>query len=235
MGNLRNRTYPTIRIMKKWISLIILILLVSSCSNDRKQPEDSKNVEQKLDPKNSDFKETKQPSDSVSIVIKDSSDYSLNFIRSLKTDKSFWNYTLNGNLFIFNDNDTTKFPEDPPMGKIVILSNKKEDIEINLTVKRVFQSSIEYKLEFIQNGSSSIQKGLADLSPHFFLGSESDTDDSTGYSYFSAEYWDKNIDYLSIRIGKEPINEKTLRGIIVCKLGSVKIDLDNFPTLKEKQ
>jgi hypothetical protein len=221
--------------MKKMFSLIILILVVSSCSKNRKLPNDNKNVAQKLDLKNSEFKETKQLTDSFSIVIKDSSDYSISFIRSLKTDKFFWNYNLNGNLFIFNDNDTTKFPEDPPLGKLVILSNKKEDLEINLTVKRVFQSSIEYKLEFIQNGTSSIQKGLADLSPHFFLGSESDTDDSTGYSYFSAEYWDKNIDYLSIRIGKEPINEKTLRGKIICKIGSLKVDLDNFPTLKEKQ
>jgi hypothetical protein len=218
--------------MNKIFPLIIFILLVSSCSHNRKKEIDKKSREQRMNLKNSNIN---QPRDSFAILINDSSDYSLNFMRSLKTDKSYWKYVLNRNLFIVNENDTATFPTDPPMGKLVFMSNQKEDLKINLTVKRIFLSSIEYKLEFIQNGSSLIQNGYADLSPYFFYGSESDTDDSSGYAYFSAEYWDKNIDYLSIRIGKEPIAEKTLRGKIICKIGRYKIDLDNFPTLKEKQ
>lgn len=213
---------------------LILIFLVSSCSHEKKQNVQGNTIEPIIMASNSKVEKIKQVSDSFSIVIKDSSDYSSRFINSLETDEIFWKYTLNGNLLITNNQDTSKFPEDPSLGKVIYLTNKKENLEIKLTVKRVFLSTIEYKLELIDNGKPLTQKGFADLSSHFFLGSESDIDDSSGYGYFSVEYWDKTLDYLSIRIGKEPIKEEYYRGKIICKLGSYKIDLDNFPTLIEK-
>lgn len=221
--------------MKIMFPLIISSILISSCTHGKKQDVPSKVPIQNTI--NSVIKETKHNPDSFLIEIKDSSDYSSNFIKSLNPDKTFWKFSLDGNLLITNDQDTTEFPEEPPIDKVVLLSNKNDKFEINLTVKRVLLSTIEYKIELIERtGHSIIKSGSADLSSHFFLGSESDFDDSSGFQYFSAEYWDSIINYqTSIRIGKDPINNKSFLGKIICTLGNNKIDLDNFPTLIEKK
>ncbi|MBK7133664.1 MAG: hypothetical protein IPH69_12835 [Bacteroidales bacterium] len=154
--------------MKIMFPLIISSILISSCTHGKKQDVPSKVPIQNTI--NSVIKETKHNPDSFLIEIKDSSDYSSNFIKSLNPDKTFWKFSLDGNLLITNDQDTTEFPEEPPIDKVVLLSNKNDKFEINLTVKRVLLSTIEYKIELIERtGHSIIKSGSADLSLSFLF------------------------------------------------------------------
>jgi hypothetical protein len=171
------------------------------------------------------------------IVIRDSSDYSLSFLKSLnKPGNNYWKYELDSNLLIINERDSAKFPNAPPLGHIIHLANKSEDLEINLTVKRINQSTIEYVIESrSDNKNHVVKKGIADLYPVFYLGTEEDKDDLSGNYYSSIEYWDINDSLMTaIRIGENPTKKDSFLGKVKVKMGSLKIDLDNFPTLIEK-
>ena len=99
------------------------------------------------------------------------------------------------------------------------------------------QTTIKYNFSVTSDILTNIQKsGIADLSPHFFLGAESDEIDSNGISYLSVEYWDPSDSFLtSIRVGIDPENEKILLAKIICTIEPFKIDLDNCPTLIENK
>jgi hypothetical protein len=170
------------------------------------------------------------------LIIRDSSLYSISFLKSLKPQKAHWKFYLDGERFIFNNLDTVLFPNALPLDKVIFLTGGNGDLKINLFVKRILLSTIDYKIEVIKNNNPPIIKsGLADLSPYFFIRSKTDEIDSTRYSSESIEYWDTNGDYLtSIRIGKARDNNKLLLGKIEYKLRSIELTLDNCPTLIEK-
>ena len=168
-----------------------------------------------------------------SLVIRDSSLYSVSFLKSLEPQKSQWKFYLDGDRFIINNSDTVLFPKALPLNKLVFLTGSNSDLRINLYVKRILLSTIDYKIEVIKNNNPpTIKTGLADLSPYFFLHSKLDEVDSTGYSIESNEYWDINgSDLTSIRIGKARDNNKLLLGTVECKLASIEITQDNCPIL----
>jgi hypothetical protein len=170
------------------------------------------------------------------MIVIDSSFYSISFLKSLEPQKAHWKFCLDSDKFIFNKLDTILIPNLLPLNKVIFLTGKKSDLRINLSVKRILISTIDYKIEVIKNNNPPVIKsGLADLSPYFFVHSKTDEIDSTGYSTESTEYWDSNGDYLtSIRIGKTQDNNKLLLGKVECKLKALEINLDNCPTLIEK-
>jgi hypothetical protein len=131
--------------------------------------------------------------------------------------------------------DTIIFPNQLPLNKEVFLTGKNGDLRINLSVKRILISTIDYKIEVIKsNNPPAIKSGLADLSPYFFIQSKTDEIDSTNNKTESTEYWDLKDDYLtSITIGKTQDN-KSLIGKVECKLEGFEINFDNCPTLMEK-
>ncbi len=214
--------------MKSIIFIIFLTALFNSCSQDSKPG------------KTRSSKITTQKSNSIndtnsSIIVVDSSFYSVSFLKSLEPQLAQWTYCLDSDKFIFNRLDTIIFPNQLPLNKEVFLTGKNGDLRINLSVKRILISTIDYKIEIIKNiFPPAIKSGLADLSPYFFIQSKTDEIDPTNNQTESTEYWDLKDYYLtSIRIGKTQDN-KSLIGKVECKLKAFEINFDNCPTLMEK-
>jgi len=215
--------------MKSSLLIIILMILIQSCGQNSK----SGKVSNSLIITQDSLSHQSYNDTNFSLIIRDSSLYSVSFLKSLEPQKAHWKFYLDGNRFIFNNSDTILFPNAPPLNTEVFLTGSKGDLRINLFVKRILLSTIDYKIEIIKNNNPpKIKSGLADLSPYFFLHSELDEVDSTGYSYESNEYWDINgSDLTSIRIGKARDNNKLLLVKVECKLTSIEINIDNCPIL----
>ena len=207
---------------------IILIALFYSCGQNAR-PGKSRDSQDTIENLNS------NEDTNSSIIIKDSSFYSATFLKSLKPQKAHWKFYLDSDKFVFNKIDTILFPNLLPLSKVVYLTGKNNDLEINLTVKRILISTINYNIEIIKKSNPPVIKsGSADLSPYFFVHSKTDEIDSTVYSSESIEYWDNTSDYLTtIKVSKDQDN-KLLIGKVECKLNSLEITQDNCPTLKEK-
>ncbi len=223
--------------MKSSLVIIILIILIQSCGQNSKSGKVSNTlivIQDSNSLGNQDLKTKSINDTNFSLIVRDSSLYSLTFLKSLEPKKAHWKFYLDGNRFIFNNSDTVLFPDAPPLNNIVFFTGRKGDLRINLFVKRILLSTIDYKIEVTKNnGPPIIKTGLAELSPYFFLHSKLDEVDSTGYSIESNEYWDINgNDLTSIRIGKAIDNNKLLLGKVECKLPSIEINLDNCPTLQ---
>ncbi|WP_299436109.1 hypothetical protein [uncultured Aquimarina sp.] len=165
--------------------------------------------------------------------------YSSTFISKLRSAKRMKKIEFTEDVMILNEEDTVQFPEFPKIDKRSVLTGRKDDLAIALTIKRINYTSIEYRIEMVEFGKSNkMENGIADLGIYFFLGSESDTDQRSNVGYFSTEYSNyKDSCYTKIRIGNiDDSPEKPLLAKIVknCN-GEIKnIDLDNFPNLREK-
>jgi len=214
--------------MKSILFIIILTALFYSCSQDSKSGKTR--ISQITTQKSNSIYDTNS-----SIIVIDSSFYSVSFLKSLEPQLAQWKYCLDSDKFIFNRLDTIIFPNQLPLNKEVFLTGKNGDLRINLSVKRILISTIDYRIEVIKsNNPPAIKSGLADLSPYFFIQSKTDEIDSTINKTESTEYWDLKDDYLtSIRIGKTQDN-KSLIGKVECKLKAFEINFDNCPTLMEK-
>ena len=214
--------------MKSILIIIVLTALFYSCRQDSK-PGKTRNSQITTQKSNS-INDTNS-----SIIVVDSSFYSVSFLKSLEPQLAQWKYCLDSDKFIFNRLDTIIFPNQLPLNKEVFLTGKNGDLRINLSVKRILISTIDYKIEVIKsNNPLAIKSGLADLSPYFFIQSKTDEIDSTNNKTESTEYWDLKDDYLtSIRIGKTQDN-KSLIGKVECKLKAFEINFDNCPALMEK-
>lgn len=172
------------------------------------------------------------------VVIKDRADYSEKFIQGLK-ELGFEKIELRDSLLLINDKDTAYFPRTLKIGKQIILTGKKGNLAIALTVKRINYTTVDYKIEMVEFGKASHdQTGQADIIASFFYGSESDVSEKTGNGYFVtefSEYKDKDC-YTHIRLGYEEETGPYLSGKLKknCNGQIMVIDLDNFTTLVEK-
>ena len=92
-----------------------------------------------------------------------------------------------------------------------MLTAKKNELAVALTVERINLTSIDYRLEIVEFGNSSLtENGKAHLSPHFHLGSDTDESSISGISYLSTEYINsKDSCYTYIRLGKKKRNQET--------------------------
>lgn len=175
------------------------------------------------------------------VVIKNKADYSDNFISELKKIPYavYQKFELIDSLLIINEVDTVYFPKTPKMKQRIVLTGKKENLAIALTVERINYTAIDYTVEMVEYGKTKYsQKGQAEFGPTFFLGEESDTSEKTGLAYFSTEYTEyKGEDcYTYIRLGYEKETGPYLLGKLIknCN-GKIKdIALDNFTNLIEK-
>jgi len=173
------------------------------------------------------------------VVVLNKSDYSEKFIKDLEEDSGLGKkFVLKDSLLIINDHDTAYFSPTPKRGQVFILKGNNERLAITLTVKRINYTSIDYNIEMVQKGKKNYtQNGQADIISSFFLGTESDEDDS-GLSYFVTEFHgslDKAC-FPSIRLGYSQEGPRLLLGKLIknCNDEITDISLDNFPTLKEK-
>ena len=172
------------------------------------------------------------------IVVKNKSDYSENFIQGLR-ELGYEKFELKDSLLIINSKDTSYFPETTEIGKQIVLTGRKENLAIALTVKRINYTTVDYKIEMVEFGKTSHnQNGKADIISSFFFGTESDQSEKTGNEYFVTaftEYKGKDC-YTFIRLGYEEETGPFLLGKLKknCNGKIMDIDLDNFITLIEK-
>jgi hypothetical protein len=227
----------------KYILTILIGLTLVACNNSRKDNKSVSNSQRTIKIVSVDslsVKNNKVPLDKkeTEIIIKNKSDYSPKFIQGLK-DLGYKKFELKDSLLLINGKDTEYFPETPKIGKKIVLTGRKGNLAIALTVKRLNYTTIDYKIEIVDFGKTShIQSGQADIISSFFFGGESDESEKTGNSYFVTEfteYKDKKC-YTYIRLGYEEETGSYLLGKLKknCNGKIIDIDLENFTTLIEK-
>jgi len=177
-----------------------------------------------------------QPDSSIIIHIKDSADYSPTFLRKLEAS-GLTQVSLVDSFMILGESYKARIPQIPELGKRTALTGRKGDLAIALTVERINQTTIDYRLEMVEFGNASFHsRGQAHLSPHFYLGAETDEGPS-GDAYLSTEFNDlQDSCYTLIRIGsQDPSYPRLLAKLVSNCNGELQdIKLDNYPTLVEK-
>lgn len=229
--------------MKKIIHISLVLFVLAGCETDKSinmEPELSDEVgSEKVDFGQKVIEQSNSISEIVgnSIYVKDSSDYSMSFLNAMK-ESGMDNVSLVDSFLILNRTDTVVFPQIPKVGKKTILTAKKDNLAIALRIKRINQTTIDYKIEMVEFGKASYNyKGQADLIPRFYFGAETDESSLSGFSYLSTEFSiNQDSCYTYIRLGREENSGKYLLGKIIknCNGKIRDIDLDNFPTLIEK-
>jgi len=142
-------------------------------------------------------------------------------------------------LLLINNKNTSYFSETPKIGKQIVLTGRKGNLAIALTVKRTNYTTVDYKIEMVEFGKTKrFQSGKADIISSFFFGAESDESEKTGFEYLVTEfteYKDKDC-YTYIRLGYEEETGPYLLGKLKknCNGKIMNMDLDNFTTLIEK-
>ncbi|WP_237274930.1 hypothetical protein [Tenacibaculum ovolyticum] len=231
--------------MNKILPFIFLPFMFLSCisNNYKKQKTEKTNNFKKIETSTKSEKikaETEHKTATqkeVTVVVKNKHDYSENFIKGLKKIVGFGDFELTDNFLILKDKDTVEFPDKPKINKQIVLTAEKDNLAITLKIKRINQVSIEYIIDMAQFGKSTFKSnGIAEISPGFFLGSESDTDNATDISYFSTSYENVNNKcFTYIRLGTQEESPLLLGKLIKnCNDQIKEINLENFPTLREK-
>ncbi len=174
-----------------------------------------------------------QSTDTVTVIVKDSSKYSLRFIKSLQDFCCNKKIYLNDSCMILDDSLTYYFPKDPPLGREIHFSNKHYNFSIDLTVQRILFTTIKFNIVLTDSeGQKFTKSGVADLTQYFFMGYEMD-EDTLGIGYASTEYYYFNsLNGEAIRIGINPENENQYLAKIISVIGRFDIGLD-FPSLLE--
>lgn len=223
------------------IPILFTAAIVFSCSSEQPQSTQESTINptkphaefHQLDSE----KPSTDPPRKATVIVKNTDDYSAAFIAGLRESTGFRKFSLKDSLLIVDNQDTILFPQSINIGDELKFTGRKDELAIALTIKRLNYTTVSYWVEMVEFGKANHdQKGTADLSSGFFLGSESD--EQNGELYMVDEFIDqgKRDCMLKIRIGSEP--EKN--GLRVCKIvkncnGKLKnITLTNFPTLVEK-
>jgi hypothetical protein len=155
------------------------------------------------------------------------------------SDNGYEKFELKDSLLLVNGKDTVYFPSAPKVGKVIVLTGRKNNLAISLTIKRINYTTIDYKIEMVEFGKKRHnQSGQADLISSFFFGAESDINETTGNEYFVSEFneYKNNECYTLIRLGYEKTSGPYLLGKVKknCNDKFMDVDLENFPTLIEK-
>lgn len=172
------------------------------------------------------------PKTSRNITVAHTEDYDPKFVAELaKTGPGPFNL-IDDKLVV--SGDTVAFPNRPKVAEHVVFTGRQGDLAISLTVKRVNQTTIDYRIEMVEFGKSEHnEEGRAHLSPGFYLGAE--TDEIDGLAYSADEYLDNSKQgcLTKIRIG-ESSGQLRAKLYKSCNGKLREITLDNFPALNEK-
>lgn len=161
----------------------------------------------------------------VEIIVKDSTQYSKEFLQGLREKGPGSKFELIDNLIITDGTYRNDFGQVLPDQQDIMLKAARNGNTYHLNVKQVNLTTISYDLLLTDSvGQSTVEKGFADRSPQFMLGSETDEDESH-QTYAVTEYFTRNGDCLiSIRLGK-------LNGRIVGQLSGCNSLLNYYRTL----
>ena len=178
-----------------------------------------------------------QTDTTATLVIKDKTKYSAKFINNLKFFHYSTNYQLLDSILIIGQLDTAHFPTDLPLNSPRRLSGSSKNDRYEITLSRINYTTVYYSLAIYKSNKLSVShKGYADIAAGFFLGSETDEDEKTGFSYGSTAYSSQTADcILSIRIGKNELEKLCAKVVKHCKDKTKDIPLDDCPTLYENK
>lgn len=224
--------------MNQILYILLTLSILTSCQTKTSDSQEKIEAEKaSLDGESTEQPKYSKGQNDNSIFIKDSSDYSTTFLKEMKK-AGMKNVSLVDSFLILGQTDTVTFPQTPKIGNKTILTAKKDELAIALTIERINQTTINYRLEMIEFGNASFNhNGQAELSPHFHLGAESDESSLSGISYLSTQFSDNQDScYTYIRLGKEVDSGPYLLGKLIknCNGKLRNIDLEDFPTLIEK-
>jgi len=169
--------------------------------------------------------------------VRDPSQYSKAFLAKLDWATEGKRYVLDKGILVMEGNDTVRLPNVPPFGKTLRLERDHEGKVLRLDVTRRNWTSLDYRLELVDNGKSQVETGSAEIPAAFFLGAESDESETSGEAYFVDEYTDHRPDdcTISLRLGYEAESDGALLGRVVIHCPSLGWpDLSGFPALLQK-
>lgn len=167
------------------------------------------------------------------VTVKRPDQYSLEFIEALEQESGYKTIHLVDSLMILDSQDTVLFPIYPAVGELVELKRVKDNLTVSVQVKRVSQSTVQYRTELLETGKEvNREEGRADLNPFFFFGAESDANDSLGTNYSCTEFARvRDSCETVIRIGRDEQNKYVGKLVKNCN-GKVRVlGLDDSPTL----
>lgn len=185
---------------------------------------------------NSKFQNTHIQLGNKSIYIKNSSDYTQNFINDLNQDGIEVTHLIDS-FYIIGKLDTFQFPDLPLFGKSFNFVGEKDGLKVSIFISRRNYNSIAFHIRMDKSGFPQYnRKGVAEFGPFFYFGAETDTD-FEGNGYLSTEYSDSyNSDcYVGIRIGKADNGEVLVKLKKNCNNKIQDVTLDNFPNLRLKK
>ena len=167
---------------------------------------------------------------SVSILVKDTSDYSAEYINELLNWRLSDTYILNqDSLIVSRGFEYGLFDTGLKENKKYSFEGTNEEMTINLDVRRVNFSTIEYQIEITKGDVSETLTGTAHGGVSI-LGAESDEDDKTGASYFCSEY-SNNWKHSSVLLRIDSEDSDKAKVIVS---GGLDVTLNSCPTLRLK-
>ena len=169
--------------------------------------------------------------------VKDKSQYSARFLAELQDHVMPQNgeVSLDGNTVIFHGDRMMLSPFNQ-LNETIVLKGNQNNINIELSIKAVNYSSIEYTMLLQENGKSHTSSGQAHVPATFFLGSESIENPADGISILAHNF---SIDakddcYGEITIAKDEKTNKFIGKIFKnCNGKLSELDQDNSPFLSE--
>ena len=123
-----------------------------------------------------------------SIFNKDSADYSASFLNEMER-LGAKNIALVDSFMILGNTDTIRFPQEPRIGERIVLTARKDHLAIALTVKRLNQTAIDYKVELVEFGNANYTtRGQAEISLYDYVSSQTGLKDEANWSDFPAAF-----------------------------------------------
>ncbi|UKN03463.1 hypothetical protein K6119_08045 [Paracrocinitomix mangrovi] len=170
--------------MRQFIYNIFLVSILSSCYSESSE----NNVLEDYKHDNIDQLDSTEDHTEQILNILDSIDYSIQFIEKLK-DIPAKTISLSDSLFIIDQTDTFIFPQNLNLEEDIVFTGKKDHVAIALSLKRINQTSLNYRFEMVEFGNSSyFQNGILTLTPNFYeenyLAEYNDITDSCSFRIF---------------------------------------------------
>ncbi len=167
--------------------------------------------------------------DSTTIYVKDTNDYSKSFIQEIFKFEISKNYFLNKDTLRLNSKEFALFDTGLSLNKEYHYSGQNESFKINLTIKRINFSSIQYNGEVYSGNLRNTFEGIANGGVPIF-GIQNQKDPVNGEKYPYVEYL-SNWVYPIHTIQIDSKNHSRIK-ISIGGNSTLNINEENCPTLR---
>lgn len=192
--------------MTRQLLTIILLTTLLSCSDRQSNYTDTISKDSvsttRAQVKTDTTEKTKKPTAPTVFFIKDTTKYSVKFLKEFKDrHNSYETVSLISDTIIINDdrNGLIIIPTDLPLKKKLFYRSPLKDRKsyYKLWITRINYSTIEYEYGEDDKG---VLHGFADLEPVFYFGAEGTFEDKDGRVFGMNEYIDNSSDSCSVTI-----------------------------------